>query len=83
MGYDIADYKTIDRKYGTIEDVDELIAELKKRGMHLMMDLVANHTSDEVSASSSDAPLPVYATLSSISGATFANCCCLHLLVAV
>ena len=48
MGYDIADYKTIDPKYGTIEDVDHLIAELKKRGMKLMMDLVVNHTSDEV-----------------------------------
>ncbi len=48
MGYDIADYKAIDPKYGTIEDVDELIAELKKRGMKLMMDLVVNHTSDEV-----------------------------------
>lgn len=48
MGYDIADYKAIDPKYGTIEDVDGLIAELKKRGMKLMMDLVVNHTSDEV-----------------------------------
>lgn len=47
MGYDIADYKTIDPRYGTIDDVDELIVELKKRGMKLMMDLVANHTSDE------------------------------------
>ena len=49
MGYDIADYKVIDPIYGTIEDVDLLIAELKKRGMKLMMDLVVNHTSDEVS----------------------------------
>ena len=48
MGYDIADYKAIDPIYGTIEDVDHLIAELKKRGMKLMMDLVVNHTSDEV-----------------------------------
>ena len=48
MGYDIADYKAIDPIYGTIEDVDELIAELEKRGMKLMMDLVVNHTSDEV-----------------------------------
>ncbi|KAI9792867.1 MAG: hypothetical protein M1835_007625 [Candelina submexicana] len=47
MGYDIADYKAIDPIYGTIEDVDELIAELKKRGMKLMMDLVVNHTSEE------------------------------------
>ena len=49
MGYDIADYKVIDPIYGTNEDVDHLIAELKKRGMKLMMDLVVNHTSDEVS----------------------------------
>jgi glycosidase len=48
MGYDIADYKAIDPIYGTIEDVDTLVAELKKRGMKLMMDLVVNHTSDEV-----------------------------------
>lgn len=47
MGYDIADYKDIDPKYGTLEDVDELIRELKRRDMKLMMDLVVNHTSDE------------------------------------
>lgn len=51
MGYDIADYKTIDPIYGTNEDVDHLISELKKRGMKLMMDLVVNHTSDEVTES--------------------------------
>lgn len=48
MGYDIADYKAIDPRYGTLEDVDELISELGKRGMKLMMDLVVNHTSDQV-----------------------------------
>ena len=48
MGYDIADYKLIDPCYGTNEDVDVLIAELKKRGMKLMMDLVVNHTSEQV-----------------------------------
>ena len=48
MGYDISDYKDIDHKYGTVADVDHLIAELKKRDMKLMMDLVVNHTSDEV-----------------------------------
>lgn len=48
MGYDIADYKAIDPRYGTNEDVDDLISKLKKRGMKLMMDLVVNHTSDEV-----------------------------------
>ena len=48
MGYDISDYKDIDPLYGTLEDVDRLIAELKKRDMKLMMDLVVNHTSDQV-----------------------------------
>ncbi|KAF2435247.1 glycoside hydrolase [Tothia fuscella] len=47
MGYDIADYKDIDPRYGTLIDVDELIAELEKRNMKLMMDLVVNHTSEE------------------------------------
>jgi 1,4-alpha-glucan branching enzyme len=49
MGYDIADYNDIDEKYGSLADVDELIEQLGKRGMKLMMDLVVNHTSDEVS----------------------------------
>ncbi|KAF9695423.1 hypothetical protein EKO04_006695 [Ascochyta lentis] len=47
MGYDISDYKDIDPKYGTLEDVDELIAQLGQRDMKLMMDLVVNHTSDQ------------------------------------
>lgn len=51
MGYDIADYKLIDPRYGTNEDVDVLIAELKKRDMKLMLDLVVNHTSDKVLSS--------------------------------
>ena len=48
MGYDISDYKDIDSLYGKLEDVDKLIAELKKRDMKMMMDLVVNHTSDHV-----------------------------------
>ena len=48
MGYDIADYKDIDPVYGTLADVDRLISGLEKRGMKLMMDLVVNHTSDQV-----------------------------------
>lgn len=47
MGYDISDYQSMDLRYGTMDDMDELIRELKKRDMKLMMDLVANHTSDE------------------------------------
>ena len=37
MGYDISDYEDIDPRYGSLEDVDELIKELKKRDMKLMM----------------------------------------------
>jgi oligo-1,6-glucosidase len=46
-GYDISDYTDIDPLFGTLTDLDELIAELHARGMRLMMDLVVNHTSDE------------------------------------
>lgn len=48
MGYDIADYENIDPSYGTLADVDNLIKEIKKRDMKLVMDLVVNHTSDQV-----------------------------------
>lgn len=47
MGYDIADYEDIDPSYGTLADVDNLIKEVKKRDMKLVMDLVVNHTSEE------------------------------------
>merc|ERR1712000_685212 len=43
MGYDISDYCDVDPTYGTLEDADELIRELKKRDMRLMIDLVVNH----------------------------------------
>ena len=46
-GYDISDYTDIDPLFGTLADVDELIAALHQRGMKLVMDLVVNHTSDE------------------------------------
>ena len=46
-GYDISDYYAIDPLFGTLADVDELIAGLHARGMKLVMDLVVNHTSDE------------------------------------
>ena len=46
-GYDISDYQDIDPLFGTLADLDELVAELHARGMRLMMDLVVNHTSDE------------------------------------
>ncbi|NCC79701.1 MAG: glucohydrolase, partial [Clostridia bacterium] len=46
-GYDIDDYYSINPEYGTMDDFDELLAEIKKRDMELVMDLVANHTSDQ------------------------------------
>ncbi|SEA83067.1 oligo-1,6-glucosidase [Pseudobutyrivibrio sp. ACV-2] len=47
QGYDISDYYNIDPRFGTLEDLDELIAEGKKRGIGIVMDLVVNHCSDE------------------------------------
>jgi len=47
QGYDISDYRQIDSKYGSIQDNQELIAELKEYNIRLVMDLVANHTSDQ------------------------------------
>lgn len=46
-GYDISDYRAIDPVFGTMEDVEELIAEAEKRGLGLMFDMVFNHTSTE------------------------------------
>ncbi|MCI9594743.1 MAG: alpha,alpha-phosphotrehalase [Lachnospiraceae bacterium] len=46
-GYDVADYCGIDPRFGTMEDMEELIAEGKKRGIGLMLDMVFNHTSTE------------------------------------
>ena len=46
-GYDIADYKAIQPRFGTMEDFDELVKEAKERGIGIVMDLVINHTSDE------------------------------------
>lgn len=46
-GYDVADYCSIDPAYGTMDDFDKLVAELKKRDMHLMIDIVVNHSSTE------------------------------------
>lgn len=46
-GYDISDYQDIDPTFGTLEDVDELIAGIHRRGMRIILDLVVNHTSDE------------------------------------
>lgn len=49
MGYDISDYRSIHAPYGTVEDVDRIIKGCHDRGMKFVMDLVVNHTSDQVS----------------------------------
>lgn len=46
-GYDISDYYEIMPEFGTMEDMDTLISEAQKRNIGIIMDLVANHTSDE------------------------------------
>ena len=47
QGYDISDYYAIAEEFGTMEEFDELLAEAKKRNMHIIMDLVINHCSDK------------------------------------
>ena len=46
-GYDISDYQDIDPIFGSLEDMDRLIAEAGKRGIRIILDLVLNHSSDE------------------------------------
>jgi glycosidase len=63
--YDITDYYAIHPDYGTMEDMDELIREVHRKGMKLIMDLVINHTSAEhpwfkASVSSPDNPYHDY-----------------------
>ena len=42
--YDVSDYKAVDEKYGTLDDIKELARECKQRGIKLIIDLVLNHT---------------------------------------
>ena len=48
MGYDISDYRAIYSPYGIVKNVEQIIAGLHARNMRLLLDLVVNHTSDQV-----------------------------------
>ncbi|MBV9181748.1 MAG: VCBS repeat-containing protein, partial [Acidobacteria bacterium] len=47
FGYDISDYQAIDPQYGTMADFDRLASEARKRNIRIILDYVANHTSDQ------------------------------------
>lgn len=47
QGYDISDYYNIDPRFGTMDDMDELLKQAKERNMYILMDLVVNHCSDK------------------------------------
>jgi alpha-glucosidase len=47
FGYDVSDYENIDSMYGTLADFDLLAAEAKKRNIHIILDFVVNHSSDQ------------------------------------
>ena len=47
FGYDVADYCDVDPVFGDLADFDALLADVHERGMHLIVDLVPNHTSDQ------------------------------------
>ncbi len=47
QGYDISDYYSIDPLFGNMDDMEELLVEAKKRNIHILMDLVVNHCSDQ------------------------------------
>jgi alpha-glucosidase len=46
-GYDVADYRDIDPRFGTLADADELIQQAHRNGLRIIVDLVPNHTSSE------------------------------------
>jgi len=46
LGYDISDYRSVDPRFGSLEEFDSMLAALHARGIRLILDLVPNHTSD-------------------------------------
>lgn len=61
-GYDVSDYRAIDPLFGSMEDMEELIREAERRGIIILMDIIANHTSEEhpwfeEAKSSKDSPM--------------------------
>lgn len=46
FGYDVSDYTDVDREYGSMQDLEQLIAEAHRRGLKILMDMVLNHTSE-------------------------------------
>jgi alpha-glucosidase len=47
FGYDVSDYENIDPMYGTLADFDVMASEAKKRDIHIILDFVVNHSSDQ------------------------------------